>query len=445
MSTTAAGSGETANSKPNSNKNKNKSKNENYFQFFDIESGKGIFKKSEELSENAPKYFYGGHGGDYCHPIKKKIVTETVPENCIYITAAICGLPTYGIQSKMDLIYSDDSEIKKALKFPYKRGMKAKIANIIGVNTNDIHVHLPGTDYTVSEFQPIGYFLLDDRVEFYISGLLQIHDWNEPSHVPPVYKSPLDPNFPFNLSLFLKYYNDSVFPTQEQMTKICYDVLGDDIKKVGKDDKILVSDFFKKYHDLIKKINELSQKDKNVKNPYPFLSNTYLMKKYPGIHFFLICREVPEDCMPATSARRTISRYQQEDLNTIANRINGIKNTNTNQINIQETILRDPFNDLFSDNNNTKQENTNTNQINIQESIVRDPFNDLFSDNNNIKQENTNTNQTNNNGKVYKDPFNDLFSENNNMKEENKKSNTRRRKRKNRRISRKQRKNITSS
>ena len=68
-----------------------------------------------------PVYLYCGHGEEVCDPETKEIVVARVPDNCIYITIAECGMDTVSTSTANVLKYNfipDNSWITYFLDFP---------------------------------------------------------------------------------------------------------------------------------------------------------------------------------------------------------------------------------------------------------------------------------------------------------------------------------------
>lgn len=113
-------------------------------------------KKANSLADDVPIYYYGGHGEDICDPITHELRMDTVPENCIYITIGECGLTTstYNIRKFLTIFRDPSEKARTLLRFPYLFQNLLEISKQTEISLNSIHVHLPGSTYVVSKISP---------------------------------------------------------------------------------------------------------------------------------------------------------------------------------------------------------------------------------------------------------------------------------------------------
>jgi hypothetical protein len=333
-------------------------------------------EKANSLPDDVPIYYYGGHGEDMCNPVTHELIMETVPEDCIYITIGECGFTTgYDTIAKFLPIFRDPSEkARTLLRYPYLFENLKEISEETGVSIDNLHIHLPGSKYVASKIYPplswntpltyikkSGYFgmlfsgisekkalekvsksvepFLLDKFEAHLDerSLKKLVDSEDKKDLFKKLKTVFasDPQgsrllqgvgaegllnrmFPENgekqiwkgsiirymnelgyavpTDTFLAYFQASVFPTQEILRNIV------STKTAGLKDGILYGFDI----DNIAKTLEGAFADKDF-------TVSEIMRKYPGIHYNLVCRVVSDACYEKTMPQRVISQAEEQE------------------------------------------------------------------------------------------------------------------------------------
>ena len=257
-----------------------------------------------DLPWNIKLYFYSGHAEDVCDPTTHKPITRRVPKGCIYITISECGINTQHSETRDDTLRSDDSDIKKVLQFPYIAKHKAQLAEYLDVdNINNIHIKYPGDEYVVSRFTPFAFWDREGTsvVGFKFSGVCEkskletltdaqtsfIYDKTKSHFVIP------------NRELIVEKFTASIYPPIEKAREV--------MLNFKPNNPILTTRSLRPFDEELEKamgvIPGISEND----GPDAFLSNTYMMHEFPGIHYNLLCRYVSDDCRQEGILRRTPS------------------------------------------------------------------------------------------------------------------------------------------
>ncbi len=250
-------------------------------------------QKTLALPNDVKSYFYIGHGADVCDPDSNQVVTHTVPDNCIYITIEQCGNTAYYKDERNAFLHSAIREDSALLKYPYLNLTKRRLAELLFVNEDIITVRLPGQTYAVSNFLPLAYWYRLDYPKLRYSGLCEKADLE--LHPEIVAKEahwlPFLPGatYPYiNKEQVIGKFAASSYPTMERVRHALrdrpanyYPVDIDDGKRYFHN---IAEDIQKEYGFF----NGISRED----GPDAFFSNTYLMEKFPGIHYNVICRDL---------------------------------------------------------------------------------------------------------------------------------------------------------
>ena len=111
--------------------------------------------KLDTLPADVPIYYYGGHGEDVCDA-SGELRLATVPENCIYVTSGECGRTTRGSQTgRFASLFRDSTDRGRALlRYPYLEENLKEISRQTGFGVDSLHVHMPGSTYVVSRIYP---------------------------------------------------------------------------------------------------------------------------------------------------------------------------------------------------------------------------------------------------------------------------------------------------
>lgn len=327
--------------------------------------------KLNAFPANTNIYRYGGHGTDMCDPNTHQPIEATVPGDCILITTGLCGRVNSFNQLEIDLFHESTEESRKLLRYPYLKENLAELAKRLKVPVENFHVKLPGETYIVSSFYPVAEWdtehvfmvsesglcekrdieLLPDNVKTYaifktilpyiikqvkadFSGNLQTVDvakrledytfegfqkwdsWRLDS-LKAKLKSPDRISFfaeiaekkpvlseeelkkyleeylyKITIKEFIAYFQASTFPTATQVKTVTNAHYKKKYKKDATPDSIL-------------KATDIKTITSNLMNSQYTTKN--LMETFPGIHYFTLCRSVPDNCEEGATLRRTKS------------------------------------------------------------------------------------------------------------------------------------------
>lgn len=269
-------------------------------------------KKVLALPHTIPIYYYAGHGEDVCDSNSHKPIVRKVPDNCIYITIVECG--QYAdidlVENPREKLFrSQDPAIQQLLRFPYYKKNKQELARLFEVSDpQTIHIHFPGMDYVESFFQPIAYW--DDNPELWNEGQKPLLVFARSGLLDKAKMSPQQrkevtaegvENFYITKNEVIKFYEESIYPTPDVVQTILDE-------EAFKDKYILDADDIQVF---ITNLVNTMEAGVNSELPYSKLSNTYMMEKFPGIHYNVICRAVSEECMPEAELYRIQSTTQE--------------------------------------------------------------------------------------------------------------------------------------
>ena len=309
--------------------------------------------------QNAPIYYYGGHGNDVCDPRTRVPIVRIVPDNCIYITISECGFKTFIQGGEEDFFRHKLSRF--LLRYPDVADHKQNIAKAVKRKPNWLHIHMPGTPYVVSHLHPFGYWHNQAEAGLAVSGLAE-KSLLEGMGDRGLYflKKPLrvfkDKSGAEVISMIRKNTQEDPFGELKQNKAIemleeitppreeFYDTMfnADDINHILAEVNIVVSKdklleyfeasvhptnaeaagFLEKrfpgqevfFSSEFAAIDELLHQKMNPEHraesdPMFPLSNTYMMKFFPGIHYNVVCREVGRSCY--VGLQRTLSGIQE--------------------------------------------------------------------------------------------------------------------------------------
>lgn len=247
-------------------------------------------RKTINLPNDIRTYIYSGHGEDVCDPETHQVITHIVPDNCIYITIEMCGKLVFTSTPRNAHLFSTDDAT--FLKYPYLSLFNPKLAQILDIkNINLLTVRLPGQTYAASYFFPFA-FWYDDRHKYMnYSGLCDKRDLerNEAIMERTMFREAPGKKYPKIVKEeIIRKYSASSYPTMESVRNALRTIpeeyqpnsLLDGQKYLDRITREIEQEYGF-YHDV-------SRKD----GPDAFFSNTYLMEKFPGIHYNIICRDV---------------------------------------------------------------------------------------------------------------------------------------------------------
>ncbi len=271
-------------------------------------------KKVAAFPKTTPIYYYAGHGEDECDPVNHKPIVRQVPNDCIYITITECGV--YAEIDLFDnprekLFRSKAPEIKSLLQYPYKPGNKKRLAQLFGLSSPDVlHIHYPGMNYVESFFQPIAYWNDDGELwgendkplyMFSISGLLSKNKMEATAKPRKSVSAENNSSFYITKNEIVQYYAESVYPTPAYIEEI--------LDKTFPTSFILSTEEIDTFMTTL--VNTMEHDETGM--PYSKLSNTYMMEKFPGIHYNVVCRSVSDDCLPEAELHRITSGQQEKN------------------------------------------------------------------------------------------------------------------------------------
>lgn len=309
--------------------------------------------------QNAPIYYYGGHGNDVCDPRTRLPIVRIVPDNCIYVTISECGFKTFIQGGEEDFFRHRFT--RYLLRNPDLADHKKDIAKAMKRKPDWLHIHMPGTPYVVSHFHPFGYWHNEAEAGLGISGLVdkvRLEGMGERGKYflrPPLrvvvarsgaflltmirnnalnpvdrdlkvekaielMKSRIAPREDYLDTVFtvrdanhiltevnvvvskerlLEYFEPSVYPTKEEVQGFL------DERYPGKE--VFFSSEFPAIDEFIQQ--KMNPEHKVESDPMYPMSNTYMMKFFPGIHYNVVCREVGRSCY--VGLQRTLSGIQE--------------------------------------------------------------------------------------------------------------------------------------
>lgn len=332
-------------------------------------------EKLDSLTENVPIYYYGGHGNDECDPFTNQLQEDIVPENCIYITTGLCGQTTKFNENLIELFRENSEHARLLLRYPYLFQNLQELSQRLNIPLDFFHFHFPGDKYIVSHFYPFQTWANDRLFSVVLSGLNEKRDMERiPNNALYLYtivkgfhktiseqvfkeeniktetilQRLKDVNISGNSNTKKSYYYRVTAPyaekywsdiaktnptlTKEEVTKhlehFLYSITRGEfinlftastypkkqaIKKVVFPSLKYISKKIENEEDQL-----IDDKDINAAGNYlqshftHEFSTKSIMKNFPGIHFFTICRSVSKDCEPLAELRRTSSEGEEK-------------------------------------------------------------------------------------------------------------------------------------
>ena len=246
---------------------------------------KGL-KFPEKKSDNPPTLICG-HGGELCNDDGSLQVLD-IPENCMFITFADCGL-SYGAKVVYDAIVKNQ---KNLYYFEDPIRYKNELEDIF---KRKIHIHHPNAENEVSrtyvntQYSLIGEHIYDDDYVMSLSGLVPL----KKEYTKYIYQTE-SRKFKFkDLKELGSFYMASIYPTKKQ-----------------------IAPFFGKQ--LANNLPELAKK-------IPVVTQQFLFEKRPGIYFNPLCRVNSCDIKSVVNRQyrssRAIGKNIDKDLNYVVNMI----------------------------------------------------------------------------------------------------------------------------
>lgn len=264
-------------------------------------------RKILALPNDVKSYFYIGHGTDVCDPDTHEVVTHTVPDNCIYITIEICGKIAYYKEERNNhLRLPYDSPL---YKYPYLNLTKGRLAELLYLPQNEIRVHLPGQSYAASHFDPLATWYDPTYMKIRYTGLCEKRDLEANPDIVHADDFPFSPGQPFpyiEKAEVIRKFSASSYPTRDRVSHALRD-LPDRFQPrtiyEGRDYLTRITETIQEEYGFFRGI---SRED----GPDAFFSNTYLMGKFPGIHYNVICRGVT--CASHYNSDRAVRRRRAD-------------------------------------------------------------------------------------------------------------------------------------
>lgn len=253
----------------------------------------------QNLPSDIKIYAYNGHGEDICDNTGEAIIRQ-VPEGCIYVTLEECGDLGYYQEERISNFQSRDPITKATFKYPYifLNELSDKVLPRTNVKRTSeaVKLHLPGDNYAVSKLFPFGYWYDRDSIGFAISGLvekemMEAHPQTDyPNNKFGTIKD--DGLKPIIKRDIVRYFQASVYPTPEQVTEALVPMPDIVIPKSINEGAIYCDRIKNTIEEELGVFDGISKKD----GPDAFLSNTYMMEKFPGIHYNFVCRSMNKEC-----------------------------------------------------------------------------------------------------------------------------------------------------
>lgn len=288
-------------------------------------------------------YMYMGHGGDVIDKYGDPEI-KVVPENCIYITRAVCGLST-----------TLPFEIFEAFANPdYEHIWRKPLEHIDTLRKimdhPALHIHLPGCEYVDNTFYPLS----DDSSSPYydklnpllqLSGLVSLQDAQS---IPKEdVKSIFDGQHYFIGKKQLEYSEAAYKIKQEDLLRyFAYSTYP----------KLIVSDEMFGHPPDIIPLRTLPEFPGYTSYPLFYdkvvrkrIKASQLMERYPGIHFNLLCRSISAFGKAATQLlrRRYSASFHNTPIGTIRESLK-YKGSNINTAefaeNLQNSLKKEPIN-----------------------------------------------------------------------------------------------------
>lgn len=299
-----------------------------------------------ELPFFVPKsqiYMYLGHGGDVTDERGNPVI-KTVPEGCIYITRAVCGLATH-LPFEIFEAFTNPAH-EDVWRHPWKHMDTLKRI----MNDPALHIHLPGCEYVDNTFYPLsdnasapqynrtnpliqvsGLVALEDAQKIPRDDVRSIYDGNHYSLGFGGRNLSSAASLKIKQEDLMRYFAYSTYPKL---------IVSDEIFGHAEDTIPLrtIPGFpgytpYATFHDkLVRKSIKASD----------------LMRIYPGIHFNLLCRFIPPylDRTAQVLRRKYSMNFQNSAVGTIKESIReGAINTNiaTLASSAQESLQTQPM------------------------------------------------------------------------------------------------------
>ena len=238
---------------------------------------KGL-KFPEKKSDNPPTLICG-HGRELCNNDRSLQVLD-IPENCMLITFADCGLPYYAIH-----VYNTILNNKKYLHY-FEDPIKHK-DDLERILNRKIHIHHPNAEnetsrtYVNTEYSLIGDVMdKEDNCLIQLSGLVPL----DKKHVEKIYVTQSQKFKCTKAHSWDMFYSASIYPTKNQVAPIFGRKLANTLPK------------------LVEKI--------------PIVTQKFLFEKRPGIYFNPLCRVNSCDVKHVMNRQYKSSRAINRNLNT---------------------------------------------------------------------------------------------------------------------------------
>lgn len=274
-----------------------------------------LLEKIRQLPRDIQIYKMQGHGEDLCDETGEAII-HRVPNGCLYITIEECGNIAFTEAIRDTAFHSTDPTLKVKFKYPYL--FLPELNDIIKPSTryartypNVIKIHFPGDNYVCNQMYPFGYWYdthgREQHVGFAESGLVskaraemfQARNYPNGAFITTTHSDTVI--LPINKEHIIQYFQASVYPTPEEVREVLDNFRLDGVRYFDRGSYIPRSR--REGADICKAIErEIEEKlgwykgisDKD--GPDAFMTNTYMMEKFPGIHYNFICRSMDPDC-----------------------------------------------------------------------------------------------------------------------------------------------------
>jgi hypothetical protein len=224
-------------------------------------------------------YFYLAHAEDICD-YKGTPIQVDVPDKSVVLQSSVCGIGSFWSDTIVDVF--GDPDYESIFKHPFRKtdGVENLHSSSVLLGS-PLEVHAPDINIGIikSKIYTIGYYKPEGR--FGSSGVRRagntssyefLHDFAEHT---------------LSIGPFIRLFRGSVRPTEDEVT-VFLNTHPD-------------SDRFKR--------EGLTEGDIFLFNRHPLFTFDFIdfVKTHPGIHYHLLCRDVPKYCKKGAAKRRELS------------------------------------------------------------------------------------------------------------------------------------------
>lgn len=275
----------------------------------------GLIEKIRQLPRDIEIYQMQGHGEDLCDETGQAIIHQ-VPNGCLYITIEECGNIAFTDNARENAFHSSEPTLKAKFKYPYLflpelNGILNPTTRYVRNYPNVIKIHFPGDNYACNQMYPFAYWYdlagREQHVGFAESGLVSkaraemVQARNYPNRQ---FRTAYVDDYTIldiNKEHIMQYFQASIYPTPQQVREVLDNFSLDGIRylergsytpRTRREGANVCYEIEKQIEEKLGWYKGISDKD----GPDAFMTNTYMMEKFPGIHYNFICRSMDADC-----------------------------------------------------------------------------------------------------------------------------------------------------